>query len=91
MRIKWLPGALAALVDAHAYIAAENPKAAANLVKRIKHVVSYLAENPLMGRKGRKPETRELMVAGTPYLIVYAVMGGEIVIVRLIHTARLYP
>jgi toxin ParE1/3/4 len=44
-----------------------------------------------MGRKGRKPETRELMVAGTPYLIVYAVMGGEIVIVRLIHTARLYP
>ena len=91
MRVRWLVGALAALVDAHDYIAPDNPGAAANMVRRIQQMTGYLADHPQMGRPGPKPGTRELMVAGTPYFVVYKVMETEVVIVRLIHTARLYP
>jgi toxin ParE1/3/4 len=47
-----------------------------------------LAAQPLLGRKGRLASTRELVLAGTPYIAVYRVEGGSIIVVRVLHGAQ---
>lgn len=46
-----------------------------------------LADNPLAGRRGRALGTRELVVAGTPYIVVYRTR--EVVeVLAVVHGAR---
>jgi toxin ParE1/3/4 len=35
--------------------------------------------------------TRELVVSGTPYIVVYRVMGKVITVLRVLHGARQWP
>ena len=48
---------------------------------------------PGMGRPGRVPDTRELIIAGTPYIVAYTVdTNAQVVtILRLQRGARLWP
>jgi plasmid stabilization system protein ParE len=79
-------------VDAEAnYIARDDPAAADRVTDRIKCSVEQLAEYPAMGRAGRVPGTRELVVPGTPYIIPYRVRGGAVEILRVFHVARRWP
>ena len=50
-----------------------------------------LATHPALGRPGRVPGTRELVVSGTPYLIPYRVHGKTVEILRVFHGARKSP
>jgi toxin ParE1/3/4 len=78
MRIRWLRTALRNL-DQHAdYIAKDDPIAARNAVQRIRAAVDQLAEYPNMGRIGMVPLTRELIVGGTPWIIVYRVRADVV-------------
>jgi toxin ParE1/3/4 len=43
------------------------------------------------GRPGRIKETRELVIAGTPYIAAYVIRGDIIRILRILHSARLWP
>lgn len=74
-----------------AYIARDNPMAAARVALRIRDAVEQLSENPGIGRPGRVIDTRELVVAGTPYVLPYTVSGGEIIILRVLHGAQQWP
>ena len=47
-------------------IAADDPEAAARASARIRGAAEHLADFPEMGRVGRVPSTRELVVARTP-------------------------
>ncbi len=47
-----------------------------------------LAEHPELGRVGRVGGTRELVVTGTPYLLVYRIRGDELQILRVLHGRR---
>lgn len=38
---------------------------------RVQDAVENLIEHPNLGRPGRLPETRELVVSGTPFIVVY--------------------
>jgi toxin ParE1/3/4 len=60
-------------------------------VLRIEIAASQLAEYPLVGRAGRVPGTRELLVLGTPYLLAYRVKADAIEILRVLHGARRWP
>ena len=91
MRVRWLRAALANLNAEAEYIARENPKAAGEMVDTITAAVDNLAEFPAMGRAGRVPGTRELIVAGTPYIIPYRVREGRVEILRVFHAARKWP
>jgi len=91
MRIRWLPLALANLDDEAAYIAEDNPVAAADVVSRLQLAVERLAYFPLLGRVGRISGTRELIVPGTPYIVAYRVRDEAVEILRVLHTARKWP
>lgn len=80
MQIKWHRKARQDLRELRTYIAEDNPKAAAQVAEYILQAVERLPANPGIGRSGRVMDTRELVIAGMPYLVPYQVMGDVIVI-----------
>lgn len=91
MRLRWSAPAVADLVEVRQYIGARNRKAARNVAKLILTAVKTLAEHPALGRPGRLPETRELAVLGTPFVIPYRVREDTLEILRVLHGARRWP
>jgi len=89
--IRWTRTALKNLDDEATFIARDNPRAAAGLVTRILEAVDALAAHPAMGRAGRVPGTRELVVPGTPYIVPYRVRRGAVEVLRVFHAARRWP
>ncbi|MGD9740726.1 MAG: type II toxin-antitoxin system RelE/ParE family toxin [Bauldia sp.] len=91
MRPVWSPRATLDLVDIRQRIASENPAAARVIAQKIKSRVLVLEDFPSIGRVGRAPGTRELVVAGTPFVIAYRSAQGRITILRVLHGARSWP
>lgn len=91
MRVKWLRKALANLDAEASYIDEDDPAAASRVVARIMAAVSRLAESPELGRPGRVPGTRELIVPKTRYLVPYRVRGNAVEILRVFHGSRRPP
>ncbi len=91
MRVRWLRRALRNLDDEAEYIARDDPDAAAQTVDRIATSVERLAIHPALGRTGRVPGTRELVVSATPYVVPYRVRSETVEILRIFHGARKWP
>jgi toxin ParE1/3/4 len=91
MPIRWLRAALRSLQQEAEYIAQDDPAAALRVVGRIGDAVHYLEDHASMGRAGRVPGTRELVVSGTPYIVPYRVHGQDVEILRVFHAARKWP
>jgi len=91
VRIRWLARALHNLRDASEYIAEENPAAARQLVARIEDSVALLENQPALGRPGRVPGTRELIIPNTPFIVPYRLCEGRIDILRVFHASRRWP
>ena len=91
MRVRWLRRAVLDLDEAEAYIARDNPQAAAGVVLEIVHTVSLLQTQPGSGRAGRVPGTRELVIPNTPFIVPYRVKDDSIQILRVYHTSRKWP
>jgi toxin ParE1/3/4 len=88
MILIWSPQAKRDLAALFAYIAEDNAAAAHRIASRIAGSVEQLVSHPSIGRPGRVPGTRELVVAATPYIVPYRVRGQEIEILRVYHSAR---
>jgi toxin ParE1/3/4 len=73
------------------YIAKDDPNTARNAVQRIRAAVDHLADYPSIGRTGRLPLTRELIVGGTPWVIVYRVREDAVEVIRVLHGAQSWP
>ena len=92
MNIIWSPEAIQDLISLRVYIAEESPAGARRIVLRILHdVEQLLPNNPHMGRPGRVPGTRELVIAQTPYIVPYRLQREAIQILRVYHSARRWP
>ncbi len=92
MNIIWSPEAIEDLISLRAYIAEQSPAGARRIVLRILHVVEHLLpDNPHIGRPGRVPGTRELVIPRTPYIVPYRVQRGAVQILRVYHSARRWP
>jgi len=91
MRVRWLRQALRNLDAEAAYIAQDSPQSAAAFVGHMIDSAAMLAAHPQMGRPGRVPGTRELVVTRFPYLLPYRVRGQAVEILRVFHTARKWP
>jgi addiction module RelE/StbE family toxin len=91
MQIKWLRRALRNLEQAHDYILKDNPQAAREVILRIQSAANQLESYPLMGRLGRVEGTRELVIANTPYILIYRINLESVEILRVFHTSKSYP
>ncbi len=87
MKLEWTRLALQDLRHLHEYIADDNPSAASRMVTRMQEATERLKNHPQMGRPGRVQGTRELVIAGSPYVVVYILGDSEIQIVAIIHSA----
>ena len=91
MRLKWTVLAIRDLREAGDYIAVENPQAAAKMAARILEGVEGLLEYPGIGREGRLSDSRELVVTGTPFIVIYRLRIPTVQILRVLHHARQWP
>ena len=88
MDIVWSPLAQARLREIHAYIALDNPEAAERVAARLVAIVEILKVHPYLGRAGAEPGIRELVVGGTPYILLYRVRGKRVTILTIHHRAQ---
>ena len=91
MRIRWSHFAINDREAIFDYIEADSPRAAATVDTRIEAQVEKLIRTPEMGRTGRVAGTRELVIAGTPYIAAYRIEGDTVHILRVLHGAQLWP
>jgi addiction module RelE/StbE family toxin len=91
MRLEWTVKAIEDLRAAGVFIALDNPEAAQRMAERVREAAEYLIDHPNMGRPGRIVNTRELVVTGTPFIIVYWARGGAVQMLRLLHHSQKWP
>jgi toxin ParE1/3/4 len=91
LRVRWLKRALRDLDETEAYIAQDDPQAATAVVLRIVRAVSHLKEQSGIGRAGRVPGTKELIVPKTPFIVPYRVKDDTVQILRVYHSSRKWP
>ena len=91
VKVRWTRLAAEDLASAYDYIAAQNPSAARRVVNRIESALGALRAHPEIGRPGRVEGTRELVIAGTPFILPYRLARKRIEILALIHSARRWP
>lgn len=91
MKLEWSVSALTDRGEIFDHIEAEDPRAALAIDEAISRQVGRLRRFPQSGRVGRIEGTREMIVAGTPYVVGYCIVGGAVRILRVLHGARRWP
>ena len=93
MRVAWRESARLDLRLIVGSLAHEDPGAASRIRDRIRERVAILGKFPWYGRPGRLPDTRELVIARTPYIVAYRVeLGRDLVhVIGIRHGAQQWP
>jgi toxin ParE1/3/4 len=91
MRVRWTTPAKQQFVGAFEYIAEQNRGAAARIADQIWESTQVLVRHPKAGREGRVAGTRELVIAGTPFVVAYSIEKSAVRIVAVLHAAREWP
>ena len=85
VEIIWSPLAQTRLREIQAYVATDKPLAAERLAMRIVAVIEALRNHPHLGRVGAGPGVRELVIGGTPYVVMYRVQARQVTINTIVH------
>jgi plasmid stabilization system protein ParE len=94
MTIRWTQPANDDFIGIVEWIAVNNRGAASAVGRKILAAVEQLDDFSFLGRPGRSPDTRELVIASLPYLAVYCIESApprSVVILRVLHGAMLWP
>ena len=91
MRLEWLPTAARDLTAQLEWVASHDPWAAIDVGDAVHEAVGRLADHPAIGRPGRLAGTRELVVVGTPYVVVYRIEPAAVLVLRILHAAQRWP
>lgn len=87
MRVSWSPEAFAHLRAIAERIAEDDPTAAVAFARDVLERARRLELFPYMGRAGRDPDTRELIVHRN-YLIAYSVFADAVTVLQIWHMAQ---
>ena len=87
MKPVWTRAAIRDLTHIREYIARESPDAAREVALKIVDAT----ERIIQGRIGRVNGTRESVVSGTHYLIVYRLKKTSVHFVRVLHGRQEWP
>ena len=88
MKVRWTESAANRIEKIFEYIALDNVDAAVRTVERIQAAIDRAAQMPYAARAGKRPGTRELIVLGTPYIVLYRILEEAIQILRIMHGAQ---
>ena len=88
VEIVWSALALSRLQQLRAYVAQDKPEAAGRLATRIVAIVETLRNHPHLGRAGAEEGLRELVVGGTPYIVLYRIKHEQVMIFTIWHGAQ---
>jgi toxin ParE1/3/4 len=91
IQIEWTPLAETEAREIHHYIAEDSIGAADRQLDLLFESILGLSRFPGKGRAGRVHGTRELVVPGTPYIVVYRLIDTTIQILSILHGARRWP
>jgi toxin ParE1/3/4 len=91
VRLKWTRAAERDLALIEQYISRDNPGAAIDTVLEIIRHINVLAGHPGIGRPGRVEGTRELAIAGLPYVVLYVIEENGVIVLRVLHGAMKWP
>jgi len=91
MEVEWLEEALFDIKEIGRFIAEDDPHAAYRVLAKIEASIHSLEHHPHLGRPGRVPKTRELVVPGLPFILPYYLKGNKIRILAVMHTSRKWP
>ena len=91
MNLVWTDTAITHLEAAWDYVKAASPAHAGAQLDRILDAAYNLVRFPDLGRRGRIPGTRELIIPDTPFLLAYRVRRSQIEILAVLHGARRWP
>ena len=92
MRIRWTTPAVGDLAQICDYVEEHGgPSAARRVALRLYQGADSLTQFPSRGRPGRKAGTRELVLAGLPFLVIYRLREDVIEILRILHGAQRWP
>ena len=89
MKVRWLWRAYDDLRQVYEFITQDDSRAAAREVERVLDAVGMLGRMTGVGRPGRVPGTRELIVSS--YIVAYRVKKDRVEILRILHQARKWP
>jgi toxin ParE1/3/4 len=89
--IRWTDEARADVIGFTNWLHERNPASAARVAEDVLISIEVLDQFPHCGRTGRVADTREPVVARRPYVVIYRVIQGDVVILRVVHDARLWP
>jgi toxin ParE1/3/4 len=88
LEIVWSALARTRLLEIRAYVARDKPEAAERLAMRIVAMLDALRNHPYLGRAGAEPGIRELVIGGTPYIVLYRVQGQRVTVSTVWHAAQ---
>ena len=87
----WSPRAIRHLAAVRQFIEKDSDASAAAIAGRILHAIELLCTQPNMGRPGRLPGTKELVIAGTPYVVPYRVRHARLQLLAVFDGRRQWP
>lgn len=87
-RLEYTATAADDLESIQRYIAADNPKAAAQVVENIVDAADSLLDFPLLGKPWRRAGTRKLVLTKYPYSIIYRLTPDTVFVLTVAHQSR---
>jgi len=91
MNVVWSRRAIDNLIELRDFIAEDSLRSAGSVAPQILDAVELVTTQPHIGRPGRMTGTRELVVAGTSYVIPYRVRGGRLELLAIFHGREKWP
>jgi toxin ParE1/3/4 len=86
MGVFWTEQAVSDLAEIEEFITQDKPQAAGRVAIHLLSSVEHLAEFPQLGKPGRRPGTRELIIP--PYVITYRLRPDRLEILSVWHGRR---
>jgi toxin ParE1/3/4 len=88
MRLRWTSAAANDLENISDYLHEQHRQIAQPTVRRLYAEILELSRFPSRGRLGREPGTRELIVSGLPYVIIFRTTVQAVEILRIYHGSQ---
>jgi toxin ParE1/3/4 len=91
MQVRWTGPAAQDLEEIALHIQRDNESAAQSVANTLFDAANSLEVFPSRGRIGKIKGTRELVIPGLPYIVVYQIEPDTIQILHIYHGARNWP